>query len=66
MERVEPFIRSKECEASGENQMEEGTAAEASAQQEASVTAKPEQEEASEPEKQNSRDLQQKQKIQKK
>lgn len=51
VERVEPFIRSKECEASGENQMEEGTAAEASAQQEASVTAKPEQEEASEPEK---------------
>ena len=51
MERVEPFIRSKECEASGENQMEEGTAAEAVAQQDVSVTEKPEQEEVSEPEK---------------
>ena len=51
VERVEPFIRSKECEASGENQMEEGTAAEAVAQQDVSVTEKPEQEEVSEPEK---------------
>ena len=51
VERVEPFIRSKECEASGENQMEEGAAAEAVARQDVSVTEKPEQEEVSEPEK---------------
>lgn len=51
VERVEPFIRSQVCEAAGENQMEEGTAAEESAQRDASVTGKPGQEEASEPEK---------------
>ncbi len=51
VERVEPFIRSKEYQASGESQMEEGAAAEALSRQEASVTEKTGQEEVSEPEK---------------
>ena len=46
VERVEPFIRSKEYQASGESQMEEGAAAEALSRQEASVTEKTGQEEA--------------------
>ena len=50
VERVEPFIRSKEYQASGESQMEEGAAAEALSRQEASVTEKTGQEEAAEPE----------------
>ncbi len=46
VERVEPFIRSKEYQASGESQMKEGAAAEALSRQEASVTEKTGQEEA--------------------